>query len=509
MRWLTGLWLLLVPALLAQNEEIHIPPGKIAVIVECQSDGPGIFRLSSQAGTALKNHLDFYLWRRGWEYQIFDRDSLPKGFLSKRSKAKGEFAYYLELKAGIKFQPLKERNRRASEGKYFINYPVIDRLEMALKLEDNGGRRLLRTKNNFARDDTGWLRPDSMAVMFVTPEPPDITIKKALEAILGFLPQNTRPVRPSPAADSVLALFLIIDSAFQDSPETLTMLEEAVAYASHLFYDQFGRTIEIEGRMFAGLPGDSLGALAENLATVQRQVQPAATRLITTFYIPRDGYLFYQGGRSYHIGLSDVLSRHAMLAWVPSPNPDLPNWEAYTNGQLLLHEIGHLLGGVHVSDIYSLMLPHSPWVTSGRFDVLNRFIIEKGLGESGHLKRVTAYLTFIMEALEKTGYQLADYPELFYSFARLNADLRWRADTGDSGVARSVPLSLEGLLFYRQGNRERARELFQKALETAPNQGVLHFYLSQLMEGPVEERHLKISARMGYFEAMSRLMSRE
>jgi hypothetical protein len=176
-------------------------------------------------------------------------------------------------------------------------------------------------------------------------------------------------------------------------------------------------------------------------------------------------------------------------------------WKDFANGQLILHEIGHLLGGIHTSDINSIMNKTSSWISPYIFDELNTSII-KAISEEGiNPANINEYFDLVIGSLKDIDYNLADYPELFYKFATVNPPVIHSYYFNQTDIGRSIPFAVNGILYLKHGDKTRAAEKLYKALALASDQASLHYYLSRATDGHLSHYHLKKAAESGYYQA--------
>ncbi|MEW5925238.1 MAG: hypothetical protein AB1746_14750, partial [Candidatus Zixiibacteriota bacterium] len=217
---------------------------------------------------------------------------------------------------------------------------------------------------------------------------------------------------------------------------------------------------------------------------------------------PEDYFKRVQPAR---IGLSDLGRHFSLISRLQPPNKDVAEWAAFMNGQLMLHEVGHLLGGIHVSDLHSIMNPVSPWVASDQFDIVNRNIIEKRRKVGFSDRNIADYLHLVAGALKDSEYGLADYPAIFFSYININPFKLQRNTFGEEGVGQSIPYAVAGMQMFLIKNPEMARDNFYRAWVRDTSQASIQYYLSKVTSGKLSELHLKRAAQMDYYQAIIEL----
>jgi len=483
-----------------------LPKGKITARIVIDTNGDDEFGVYTDTRRCFENHLDYFLWHRGWDYEIQDAEfnnSMKDSTILNDPEPSG---YSLKITASPEIISFSARNRDARSRDYYINYPVFDRISVSAVLIDRANEEsvLYSRKIELSREEI-WLDVESMYDIRESPEPPDNMIRRALNHLLGELPQQARKIT---IPEDEIPLFLVLDEAYREKgkEDYRGIIEEAVEYASHVFYRQFGYGFKVQGVSYMNLPGADLSGMNKNHMAVMRNVQPAMSCLIAAVYIPRDGFNYYNRGKSFHVGLSNIGKRQMITAHIPPPDQGSREWESFINGILFLHEAGHLLGGVHVSDAGSIMYHQSPWTSSITFDRLNRDIIERVLENDYPLRKVSSYLELVMTALENTGYDRADFGQFLYEFAEVNPRFDWPDNLFDSDIRRSAAYLLEGVSNCRAGDYEKARAVLYRALALTPEQGAIHYWLYRTTEGNLAKKHLVEAARLGFSDAVFELM---
>ncbi len=487
--------------------EIEAPqPTEVNVTVTGNFDDK--FGILDDLRRCLINHVDFLLWEWGWDYTI--DDSILSGLdrESIQSVNAGNFRYAFNIDLRAKMIPLNERNRNAKKKEYFINYPLLSGLAISLTLKDLESGTTAYHNSIVVDAMADWVTLPGADDFADSPEPPDNMVKRGLSQLFADLPYFARP---EDLPEKEISLYLVLDQECQrdTSGYIRKVLDEAVEFASHSFLRQFGWGFKVQGISFMEMPGANLKAMEKNHYTVMRRLQPAMNCLIATLFVPRDPQNYYNRGMSFHVGLSNIGKHHMITAYIPAPDTSLSEWDPFINGLLILHEAGHLMGGVHVYEDASIMYPQSPWVASWQFDRLNRDIIERILDNDYPLKRIETYLELVMSSLERTEYNRVDCGEFLWEFARVNPGFKWPDEVADSDIRRAAGHSLAGLTFLKSGQKEEARQSFYKALALAPKQGAIHYWLSKATEGELSRIHLRESAELGFSDAVFDLMRQE
>jgi hypothetical protein len=333
------------------------------------------------------------------------------------------------------------------------------------------------------------------------PEPADFVIKRLLSQALGFLPALERPERE---VETEIPVNLLVDMRLTaaDSAGEQGDIHTAVEYASELLRRQFGYSLKICDRSYFASEAVPLTGTKLVFRTLVETEPTGNDTMTLAVFKPDSAEQFYLTDRTLHVGLSDMSRQILMIADLEAPNRATREWKAFLNGQLLLHEIGHLLGAVHVSDINSVMTPRATWVSPGQFDSLNADIIRAGRAAGVPSMRVAEYVGFIAEAIKSNGYNLCDYPQVFFSHINLNREQFQDRSFGDDGVGKAIPYAERGYRRYLMRDYETARNLFYMALACDSTQGAVHYYLSEVTSGKLAELHLRKSSEVGFYRAI-------
>ena len=449
----------------------------------------------------LSNHLDYYLWRKGWDFEFLRPDSRRKSETAIQQLDAGAFDYLLHIEPEADIKSIRLSSRQNEPTRYAGRLRIKAHFSIR-KLGPTDSTLENRWFETRASDS--WIEmPDSLATqgMAMAPEPPDFVVKRLLSKALASLPSLTRK---RSALSEKVPLFIVVDSRiFNDWwNRSDSDIIYATEYASHCLERQIGFGLEICGKSYITAPEVGFSGISALFkAFLENQSQRIDT-LVVGFYRPNDMVEFYRNSGNIQIGISELGRQTSLLAELLPPNKETSEWNVFLNGQLILHEIGHLLGAVHVSDIQSVMTLRTEWVSSIRFDTLNHYLIANGYKDKKQLSGIARYLDFLASAIETTGYKLSDYPAVFFSYLNLNRRGIMNNDFGKGIFRASIPYAARGYMQYMAGNPAFAEELFYKALAGDPGQGSIHYYLSGVTKGESSLYHLKKAAEIGYYEAI-------
>ncbi len=489
----------------AQKEALKIEKGPLLVLIRSPHKNlnkmyPGNF------AACLKNHLDYWLWSKGWDCTIRETGKKPKWNSLPDTLKNGAYKYILYLDTKPKFDLVKTASENVKEGK--IEGPSIRLiLKMQLSLIDPGNGQILIDGRQFQVESLkNWINdslvPDSARLS----EPPDFAIKRLLSDALALLPSFPRTALDS--SDGI-PIHLVVDSRIYNDIHHGgdSSLITALDYASFQFRRQFGIGLKMVSKDFFTIPEVSFSDIENLFRSFAKKYPSPGDTLMVGVFRPDNPMDFYRQGQNLQIGSSELGRKAALVAQLEMPDSNFSGWGVFLNSQLLLHEIGHLLGAVHVSDVVSIMTRRTAWVSSFRFDKLNSFMIRAGLADKSRFAGVNEYLVSLAAAIDSTGYRLSDYPAIYFSYINLNRKELIGASFGNSAFSQSLTYAVDGYRQYLLKNSLSAGEFFHLALKGAGDQGAIHYYLSRVSDGDQSRRELKLAAEIGYFDAVSKLVS--
>ena len=479
---------------LAFSSDFSIPSGKIAVLIEPMSSSRNDFDLSDGL-ECLHNHIDYLLWEYGRDFAIIVNDSDDsRDILCDRLQQQG-FASLLVISADFNISEKSSSDKSAKTP----DIPLYARIKLKTTVFDlNGDDRQGRSRTASAHSRRNWLDNSLANDGIITDwEPPDFVLKRLLSQMLNGL---ERFPRKNFYHKNALPVVLLLDKALVDSSAHEEILA-AVAYASRSLYRQFGFTLEVTDEQPFSVPGASFAELSNLFTSLQNRPSGNPEIMTAAFYNPLDGNRFYEAGRVIHIGLSDIQKQTLLVAVLQMPNHETRDWKTMLNGQLLLHEIGHLLGAVHVSDIYSIMNFNTTWISSDTFDPFNDYLISAFRRDRTRLQSVSSYLRTLADAMAYTEYKLVDFPPVFYSFVNINRHDVLYGLADSSAVSGAIVNAVVGYSWYVAGDYPKAREYFYRSMVFDNEQASVHYYLSRVTSGHLAEYHRKQAASRGFYLA--------
>jgi len=327
----------------------------------------------------------------------------------------------------------------------------------------------------------------------------EAVVQRSIEKALG--PAHSDEAAPAVSMQTLPTVLYVPRELRLDSSMTPSDLTAIVASASQSFAREFDtRLLVADTRTVPvglGLGGDIRSGqrmLRRLLRSESDTLRIAVNRQLTADE--------HESGQARdEIGLSQLGRRLVLVNLVPRETSGDTIWYTLANALTVLHEIGHTLGAIHVSDMNSVMTHYATWIGSARFDPVNRQIVRAALDGRLTFEDPASYLAFVSNVLTTTAYNLADYPAFFHEYLSYRGN-RKLSDTLRAAIGRKSYLwAADGYGLLMAGRKEEAARLFRKALRGDPHQASLYFYLSEATEGAESVKARRTAARMGYLMA--------
>jgi len=481
-----------------------------AVIVEAapEAEVGNIPDLSASLAQAFKNYLDYFLLRCDPEAAVYLATADDADDYLERLNRNPSITSLTHLSVAGRLEDLLSSYTNRRRVSRFVVRPGCLRLEVSFttykkssgnlevvdegRLTEQARRRWLKYRPG---DDVRRL--DSLVA--VTPEPHECVVRRAVERLF-----------PSPCATSSAVVVgknsiptvIVVDSSFvcEFGEQWQSEVEALVFSASHLLFQEFGHTLDLR-RIAADPVVEPAGvAPAERFHDFRRRYRPAADTLIIGLYSQHQPDDFFAPHETDAIGLSVTGERLMLLRQLSQARPTENLWQAQLNSLVLVHELGHVLGAIHVSDPSSIMCHNATWLAPGQFDDFNRQVVGAALNDDFDSGNPQEYLAFVSLELNNSPYHLVDYPPVLYrALAETNllADPKIAVRT----VGQSHLSAAEGFGKLVEGDRQAALELLSDAVRHDPRQACLPYYLAQALDGRAAVQALRQAAGLGYWHA--------
>jgi hypothetical protein len=472
-------------------ENIELEKGDMAVCIDVKPMPERMEFSRANLINCLTNHLDYYLWYRGWSFRFIqpDSDAGIDRLIEQTSYSRYRYLLYLDCDASFDEDKLT--------------------LKLKISLVDlKNGEKLPDKKSFKSKSRSDWIDiPAEIPAgsKFISYEPPDYVVKRMLSEALAFLPAYERE---SYSLVTDLPVNLVIDQKMRQDSTTYDsdMLIAALEYVSSKLRKQAGVGIKLCDVEYIHAKSISFDEIQPLFKSLMISLPKRKDTVTIGIFEPDEPVRFYQVGFADQIGLSDLARGDILIASLSPPNQETLEWKAFQNGHSILHEIGHMLGAMHVSDLNSIMNTHTTWVGATEFDRLNSLVITSYLKNGRSKNSVASYLEFLADAIEQTGYKQSDFPAFFDGYMEINqlttGNLKFEAD----GFGESINYAIDGYRQLLEKNPDSAKSCFYRALVYDSTQGATHYYMSKATSGPLSELHLKKAAELGFYKAIFELV---
>jgi hypothetical protein len=475
-------------------------PDKLAVFVVPEKfSGVDEYRAENILN-CLINQIDYRLWEKRLNFGFLSpqRGTSLKNVIRAASSDGYNKLIYIRPSGKFSTKKISDESSRKNQPREYLSLTI----EMAITYSglDSVGAKAEYFAS--AQTTSDWINQSdatSGGIPQICPEPYEYTIMKAVEKGLNFLPAKEKK-HAGQGGD--IPLSLVVDSKILNQWRLGgdAYLDEAIEYSSYLLNRQFGFGLNLCGKSYFTTPNAPLSKMGKLFETFLKSEFRKKDTLVVCVFRPDDINRYYADGGEIRLAFSDILNKTALIAELPPPDSGLSAWKAFINGRLILHEIGHLFGAIHVFDRNSIMTEDMNWISPGRFDTLNSFIIRSFLSDWKSLNSLLDYSRLLINAIETTGYKLSDYPAIFAGLINANHKEFENFEFGPPGTfGASVPNAAAGYLHYFQGKKALAEEYFTLALAADSDQAALNYYLSQVAGGETAKFYFNRANRQGLY----------
>ncbi len=350
---------------------------------------------------------------------------------------------------------------------------------------------------------TGQIFEDKLIADRFFNEPGRMIIARALTNALRTVPNAVDG--NIPPAKYRFPLVVYADDNFRAlyGDQWKDIISTRVIFANDILKNLFDIQLYLhEAREWHATGNESLYAGLTNLRALTRDLKDVFVVAVTF-----DNTIRYSWNR-LNTGLASWMENTAIVKEIPWWT-SAGRWNTLENVFVLVHEIGHLFGAVHVLDERSLMNPYANQFTY-TFDPGNTRIInqtKRGFLQASYEERTAAHIRPIMIYYSRIS---AKQSVILSELAMLRAvQLNQPLDGLDSSALRlsniipdsSLQLALEAYTAFKGGNLGNAEEGFLEALRQDPDFVQPHLYLGRIYEKlgkkDLQDLHERIAKEKG------------
>ena len=480
--------------------------GRIAVIIQQHDATEEVTSaISRSVLIALENYVYYYLHRLGYDPFILRPAETPSQTELARLMADSACTrlYHIRAQASFENRQVQIRDHHRIErhtliGGFLEVGVAVTEFEMfSGKLAEGAGRSIAETAlPNWKSNQGSTVEINYHARLPYSPEPNEFVLERVVSKIFERLEPGLD--EPAGTAGEVIPVRVIFDTSYTRlttssyEPEA----ELIVRSASRITRRELGIRLHYVGARVSpfGNPESS----------VEDQIRPQGDTVAV--------YVHTQpGSRDYQTGVSgDVIGLGALgmqSLYIRQFDPSRKvgeEWRSFFTVIALVHELGHSLGAIHVSDPWSIMSHEATWIGSSRFDSFNRAVVKQVARNRSDTVDMAGYAEILARQLSETSYDLIDYPPALQAAFDKIGSVGGQKRKGQQPAYLEYSRSAQAYRDLLRGNRADAAIGFREAIKHEGGRPVLYFYLSLCTDGQEARDALLKAAAKSYWLAQRR-----
>lgn len=338
-------------------------------------------------------------------------------------------------------------------------------------------------------------------------EPREFVLQRAAYRLIQELPSQRRTI---PDATYSLPVYWYIDSSYikEHGKNWEQQLEKTHKTVSIRLQAQFDVVLETKQIQTITIPTEDTYSIERVLKGVKAGGLDKGAGLHIYLFSRSVTEEYFLKEKYENVGLAEIGQKRIIINDIPLPRAN-EYWQPYYTSIIFLHEFGHAMGAIHVSDQQSVMNHSINLASGGYFDSMNRRIINQAV--SGTLRFVShqEYINIVINAIEEATYQLADIPWVAYHFLIKNDLYTSEKAFLSKPKYRMYYYAGLGYSYMLKDNREKAADLFRDAIDNASfAQGSLYYYLAgTASEQKEREQAISAASTLGYYLARTKKLA--
>ncbi|MEW5925034.1 MAG: hypothetical protein AB1746_13700, partial [Candidatus Zixiibacteriota bacterium] len=225
----------------AQDTPNPVSIGKLLINIEYVDTISGLEYNTENLDQSLRNHLDFFLWRRGLDFEFAQGNVAVQIDSLLKSGTVSDEQYFLNIRVSASLK--SEKVRPASDaGNKKVTYGGFLKIGLALTMQNlKTGQIWPEYRNVVCESRKEWVREGDRFMSYKQTlfEPPDYVIMRALSLAFDFLPVS-EPTNRYTKYDIPVYMILDDKSAGEWDDTSAGNDRLALAYASRSLQRQFG-----------------------------------------------------------------------------------------------------------------------------------------------------------------------------------------------------------------------------------------------------------------------------